>query len=207
MCSNADAHLKGEKVMVKKLRCDVVPRDWVRAVKYAEDIAVQVKVGGEKTDIFLNPENAKKLRKQIKAALAEIEGEDGQDDQEKEEPEYIPHVGEVVEVVENTSAHKFKVGQQVRTLDIYDGYCKFSSLDTSTEWYVKNTDIRPIQNWKPKEGEKVLIVDSTLVPTALTKSCIGGFGTFRLYDIDIDICIVDCGEVVCFNLSDLRPAE
>ena len=192
--------------MVKKLRCDVVTSDWVRVVKYGEDIAVQVNVGGENTDIFLTHENAKKLRKQIKVALAEIEGEDGQDDQEKEEPAYIPHVGEVVEVYRNTCGHAFNIGEKVRFFITAAGNWGGKKLDGS-DWWAVGGDIRPIQNWKPKEGEKVLIVGSTYLPCEGSESFVGKFGTVKRIPGSISVYNEDKSDWFNFNLSDLRPAE
>lgn len=195
--------------MVKKLRCDVDPADWVRIVKYGEAIAVQVNVGGEKTDIFLTHSDAKKLRKQIKKALIEIDGELEDDiPAEKEEPAYIPHIGEVVEVYRNTVGHVFEIGQKVRAVEVKDGRVKAESLNSQGHWWVGG-DIRPIQKWEPKEGEKVLIVDSTFVPSGTTLSWIGKFGYIRWDAGDGEYAVwnEDKSDWFCFNFSDLRPAE
>lgn len=213
MCSNADAHLKGDKFMVKKLRCEVDGKDWVLAesgVHYVEICMHSGELGGI-TNIFLSPKSAKKLRKQIKAALAEIEGEPEEDIvEEKEEPAYIPHVGEVVEVYRNTSYHGFSVGQKVRVTEAGNGLrgCHARALDTEGRDWAVTRDIRPIQNWKPKEGEKVLIVDSTYVPSDTTRSWAGNFGIIGASAGDVvQVYNEDKSDWFRFHASDLRPAE
>ena len=132
MCSNADAHLKGDRFMVKKLRCEVDGADWVLAesgVHYVEICMHSGEFGGI-TNIFLSPKSAKKLRKQIKVALAEIEDEPTEEiAEEKEEPAYIPHVGEVVEVYRNTCGHKFRIGEKVRVKHVSGSSARAEHLD------------------------------------------------------------------------------
>lgn len=197
--------------MVKKLRCTVENKDYIKACERGYgDVRLHVKVDGNKHDIFLTPSDAKKLRKQIKKALIEIEGEPEEEiPAEKEEPAYIPHVGEVVEVYRNTEGHCFQVGERVRIQEndaVGDFVAEY--LDKRDFWFVKN-DIRPIPNWKPKKGEKVLIVDSTSVPTSTTLSWIGKFGYIRFEEGDGEYTVYneDKSDWFVFNFSDLRPAE
>lgn len=209
MCSNADAHLKGEKVMAKKLRCEVEREDYVKADgRGFGDVRLHVKVDGNEHDIFLTPSDAKKLRKQIKSALAEIEDKHEEDiAEEKEESAYTPHVGEVVEIYRNMTGHRFRIGEKVRIVKLEDdGGIKAESLNGSGVWWVA-TDIRPIQNWKPKEGEKVLIVDSTYIPCEGSESFVGKFGTVESIPSPISVYNEDESDWFNFNLSDLRPAE
>lgn len=211
MCSNADAHLKGDKVMAKKLRCDVYELDWVKVEDNGEHVEIIVHNSGSGVNerIYLTPENAKKLRKQINVALAEIECEPEEDiADEKEEAEYIPHVGEVVEVYRNTVFHQFYIGDRVRIVSVGDGgYIKAEYLNGSGVWWVAS-DIRPIQNWKPKEGEKVLIVDSTFAPNNTTRSWVGNFGIIGPNAGGVALVYnEDKSDWFGFYASDLRPAE
>lgn len=207
MCSNADAHLKGEKVMVKKLRCTVIREDYVKVGGNGYgDVRLNVKVDGNKHDIFLSPSDAKKLRKQIKKALAEINGEDEQENK-PDESAYIPHAGEVVEVFQNTVDHAFQIGQKVRVVEVEGESVKAQSLNGITHWWVGG-DIKPIQNWKPKEGEKVLIVDSTLATCGGSRSFVGKFGIVGAIGGDVlQVYNEDKSDWFGFHISDLRPAE
>ena len=63
---------------MKKIRCDMVPSDWIkvgiaRDTIDPEDIIIEVK-SSEDVCIRLNPDKIRKLRKQLKRALNEIEG-------------------------------------------------------------------------------------------------------------------------------------
>lgn len=217
--------------MVKKLRCQVVSDDWVKVEADGGTVGITARSDGRDSHIYLTPSDAKKLRKQIKKALVEIDGEDeyaygnpivAEESPElianvdldvlrpqtgkQDEPAYTPHVGEVVEVYRNTVLHGFDIGEKVR-VTISDGRVRAEHLDKHNSW-AATPDIRPIQNWEPKEGEKVLIVDSTFVPVPGSKTMIGRFGVIKCEDDErLLVRLVSGEDAAIFNLSDLRPAE
>lgn len=137
--------------MVKKIRCKYAPEDHISAhcdfCVPGNDIRLDITVDGEDERIYLTPENARKLRKQIKKALAEIDGESGESETE-DSPEgapdgaqanWVPKVGEIVVVYRNTTDHKFIIGEHVRAL----GYGMAEHLDGHDYWWC-GADIRPL---------------------------------------------------------------
>ena len=64
--------------MVKKIRCDEVETDWVKAEVSVQGDTVNVEMmfNGMARNVILTPADALKLRKQIKKALEAIEGTD-----------------------------------------------------------------------------------------------------------------------------------
>ena len=100
---------------MKKIRCDVMEEDYLYVNsdrKYAYLHSVQ---GSRNTEIALSPAKIRKLRKQLKRALVEIEGEPkkadeselrarGRDLHEDEKIEYKP--GDLVYLIEGNSEGK-----------------------------------------------------------------------------------------------------
>lgn len=91
---------------MKKIRCDMREDDFLRVI-FDDDLAViHARDGGETTEIALSPDKIRKLRKQLKRALIEIEGEDKKAD----ESEF--HARER-NCREDEKAEKYKPGDQV----------------------------------------------------------------------------------------------
>lgn len=111
-----------------------------------------------------------------------------------------------MEVYRNTCCHGFNIGEKARFFITPAGIPGGKKLDGS-DWWAVGSDIRPIQNWKPKEGEKVLIVDSTFSPSPGSKSFVGNFGYIKWFARTTLVYNEDKSDWFGFNLSDLRPAE
>ena len=60
---------------MKKIRCDSNPSDFLVVSVYCGYAYIDTQQGDESTEIKLSPEKIRKLRKQLKWALIEIEGE------------------------------------------------------------------------------------------------------------------------------------
>ena len=60
---------------MKKIRCDSNPSDFLEVSVYCGYAYIDTQQGDESTEIKLSPEKIRKLRKQLKWALIEIEGE------------------------------------------------------------------------------------------------------------------------------------
>ena len=105
--------------MVKKIRCVVDDRDWVKAEPYLrdKDVLISFVADNNAGNIWLTPANARKLRKQIKKALEAIEGVDEEEEEPKEATTSnapIPKfsVGDKVIITEE-GTHGFKEGEEV----------------------------------------------------------------------------------------------
>ena len=155
--------------MVKKLRCTVVGNDWVKAEPYPRDKEVLISFveGGNEGYIFLTPDDARKLRKQIKKAIEAIEGvENVEEDAEKEAATSnapIPKfsVGDKVIITEK-GTHGFEKGEEV-TLVRYqptgwqhyeasngeeNGWLGFHEFEPSQQ---EKSKLEPEEEPKPKE--------------------------------------------------------
>lgn len=60
---------------MKKIRCDVSSEDYLRVSVWGARAHIDAKQGAYETEIALSPSKIRKLRKQLKRALIEIEGE------------------------------------------------------------------------------------------------------------------------------------
>ena len=60
---------------MKKIHCDVTVEDYIKVNPYGDGAEIVIHEGSTGSTVFLSPVKIRKLRKQLKRALIEIEGE------------------------------------------------------------------------------------------------------------------------------------
>lgn len=135
--------------MVKKIRCVVDDRDWVKAEPYPLDGEVMISFVADNNagNIWLTPSDARKLRKQIKKALEAIEGVN-EEEAPKEEPNFPDwfQAGAIVEITGNSNDHHFRIGEKVRVGEDEgdDGdSIRCDYLDGHDYWFIQPSDCKP----------------------------------------------------------------
>lgn len=114
-------------------------------------------LGNPEYSVKLDADKIRKLRKQLKRALSEIEGDTGHKDTtwkahyleaegEKEEDWFS--VGRIVKVTANSNEHEFKIGESVKIVgDITQGpsiYARVEYLDGDDYWWLRKDDCEPV---------------------------------------------------------------
>lgn len=66
---------------MKKIYCSLAPNDFLKVTTDDDDGFIRINSNGVMCDVMLSPDKIRKLRKQLKKALREIEGMDQQEDE------------------------------------------------------------------------------------------------------------------------------
>lgn len=122
---------------MKKIRCDWYVNDFLRIeVVDGSNVIITAKQNGNKSRVRINPDKIRKLRKQLKRALIEIEGE-------KKEDDWFS-AGKIVRVTNNFMGHGFPIGDMVRIVDINEGgVAKAEYLDGRDYWFLRKNECEP----------------------------------------------------------------
>lgn len=137
---------------MKKIRCEINNNDYikVREDRWLEERYCAIDIHADSGRIILSPAKIRKLRKQLKQVLIEIERDNikenescgcGQcvyDKKDKEDDWFS--VGKKVKIVNRLSGHGFKIGQIVKHAGKTPmGNEKLESLDGHS-WYAVSKD-------------------------------------------------------------------
>ena len=124
---------------MKKIYCDSNPRDFLVVSVSCGYAYIDAQAGGKITEIELSPNKIRKLRKQLKRALIEIEGEKAEDTT----PRNWFSEGKIVRVTNNLSLHGFWIGDMVRVVDIEGGIAKAEYPDGSDFSLLREAECEP----------------------------------------------------------------
>ena len=129
---------------MKKIRCNSNPADFLAVSVFAGCVYIDAQQGDESTEIELSPDKIRKLRKQLKRALIEIEGERPETPTE----DNWFSKGKLVKVVANNNSHEFPIGENVKIVsgiekDIHV-FAKAEYLGGHDFWWVRKDDCEPV---------------------------------------------------------------
>lgn len=123
---------------MKKIKCSVNPEDFIKVQGdgWVEDGNFAIDLHADSGRVILSPSKIRKLRKQLKRALIEIEGE-------KKEDDWFS-AGKIVRVTNKFMGHGFPIGDMVRIVDINeDGVAKAEYLDGRDYWFLRKNECGP----------------------------------------------------------------
>ena len=121
---------------MKKIYCSSSPDDFLVVSVSFGYAYIDTQQGDESAEIELSPTKIRKLRKQLKRALIEIEGE-------KKEDDWFS-AGKIVRVTNNFMGHGFPIGDMVRIVDINEGgVAKAEYLDGRDYWFLCKNECEP----------------------------------------------------------------
>lgn len=121
---------------MKKIYCSSNPEDFLEVSVSCGWAYIDTRQGDQSTEIALSPTKIRKLRKQLKRVLIDIEGE-------KKEDDWFS-AGKTVRVTNNFMGHGFLIGDMVRIVDINeDGVAKAEYLDGRDYWFLRKNDCEP----------------------------------------------------------------
>ena len=125
---------------MKKIYCDMDREDFLKVETDERHGYISIKNCGETKDVMLSPDKIRKLRKQLKKALEQIEGvkETAEDDW------FSP--GKKVVITGNSNCHEFPIGTIAIIRENYlndeqSKYCEY--LDGRDFYYVQPSDCKP----------------------------------------------------------------
>ncbi len=122
---------------MKKIYCDWSVNDFLQIeVVDGSNVIITAKQNENKSRVRINPDKIRKLRKQLKRALIEIEGE-------KKEDDWFS-AGKIVRVTNNFMGHCFPIGDMVRIVDINEGgVARAEYLGGRDYWFLRKNECEP----------------------------------------------------------------
>lgn len=123
---------------MKKIRCALNPDEFIKVQGggWEEEGYYSIELRADSGKVILSPDKIRKLRKQLKRALIEIEGEKKGDDWFS--------AGKTVRVTNNFMGHSFLIGDMVRIVDINEGgVAKAEYLDGRDYWFLRKNECEP----------------------------------------------------------------